>query len=72
MRKGFPGAKPDKFSFWIFEGLNLLPTDNFTDVFPGSGAVTDAWDKWRVRSQPTQDGLFAEDSEEDQPKVAAC
>ncbi len=23
MRRGFPGAKPDGFCFWMFEGLNL-------------------------------------------------
>lgn len=60
MRKGFPGAKPEKFSFWIFEGLNLQPTDDFCDVFPGSGAVDEAWQKWCRRAQPVQDGLFAE------------
>lgn len=59
MRKGFPGAKPDAFSFWIFEGLNLQPTDHFCDVFPGSGAVTEAWHKWSQREQPVQAGLFA-------------
>ncbi len=49
MRKGFPGAKPDAFSFWVFEGLNLLPSDDFVDVFPGSGAVGAAWEAWRNR-----------------------
>ena len=46
MRRGFPGAKPDKFCFWVFEGLNLKPQDQFDDLFPGSGAVTEAWAKW--------------------------
>lgn len=46
MRRGFPGAKPDNFSYWIFEGLNLTTTDEFTDLFPGSGAVGEAWTKW--------------------------
>jgi hypothetical protein len=59
MRKGFPGAKPEAFSFWIFEGLNLQPTDHFCDVFPGSGAVGEAWHKWCQREQPVQHGLFA-------------
>jgi hypothetical protein len=54
MRKGFPGAKPDAFSFWIFEGLNLRPYDEFCDLFPGSGAVGDAWQRWRNRSAPQQ------------------
>ena len=60
MRKGFPGAKPDAFSVWIFEGLNLRAEDHFCDVFPGSGAVTEAWHKWSRREQPMQVGLFAE------------
>jgi hypothetical protein len=59
MRKGFPGAKPAAFCFWVFEGLNLDPTDHFCDVFPGSGAVTEAWQKWCQRAQPVQTGLFA-------------
>lgn len=46
MRRGFPGAKPDAFCYWIFEGLNLVPDDRFDDVFPGSGAVGTAWEKW--------------------------
>ena len=58
MRKGFPGAKPEAFSFWVFEGLNLEPTDHFCDVFPGSGAVTEAWHKWSQRAHPVQAGLF--------------
>ena len=47
MMRGFPGAKPDAFCFWIFEGLNLQPDDEFVDLFPGSGAVSKAWEKWR-------------------------
>lgn len=48
MRRGFPGAKPDKFCFWLFEGLNLTAEDEFHDLFPGSGAVGDAWTKWKA------------------------
>ena len=60
MRKGFPGAKPDAFSFWVFEGLNLRPDDEFCDVFPGSGAVSDAWGKWRQRHEHEQFELLHE------------
>jgi hypothetical protein len=50
MRRGFPGAKPDKVCFWLFEGMNLAPSeDEFYDIFPGSGAVGRAWDKWRTQ-----------------------
>jgi len=55
MRRGFPGAKPDNFCFWLFEGLNLTPDDEFDDLFPGSGAVGDAWTKWKgAQSIPKQ------------------
>ena len=48
MMRGFPGAKPDKFCFWVFDGLNLKPEDEFCDLFPGSGAVGRAWEKWKA------------------------
>lgn len=60
MRRGFPGAKPDNVCFWLFKGLNLEPTDQFDDIFPGSGAVTAAWLKWqRQFDNPTQFELEA-------------
>lgn len=51
MRRGFKGAKPERFCFWIFEGLNLKPEDDFHDLFPGSGAVGNAWRKWIAAQQ---------------------
>jgi hypothetical protein len=51
----FFGAKPDGFCFWLFDLLGLRPGDTFVDLFPGSGAVTRAWEKWCRQ----QDGLFA-------------
>jgi hypothetical protein len=60
LKKGFTGRKPDPFSFWVFEGLNLMDGDRFDDLFPGSGAVTEAYDKWRNRSDPSTSPLFAE------------
>ena len=39
MRRGFPGAKPDAFCYWIFEGLNLVPDDEFHDVSPEVGRL---------------------------------
>lgn len=43
MRPGFPGAKPPAFSQWIFDLLGAAQGDEFTDLFPGSGAVAAAW-----------------------------
>lgn len=59
------GRKREEFCFWIFELLGMHPSDDFVDMFPGSGAVSRAWDTWRAR--PT-DGriagpLFAESNQ---------
>lgn len=59
LRKGTPGAKPVDFCWWVFALLGVLPGDDFVDVFPGSGAVTDALDGYLGRL-PTEPGtLFA-------------
>jgi hypothetical protein len=47
LKKGLVGAKPEPFCFWLFDLLGLRPDDELVDVFPGSGAVTQAWAKWR-------------------------
>jgi hypothetical protein len=46
MRTGCPGAKPPEFCAWLFEVLNLQPGDELVDVFPGSGAVSRAWEEF--------------------------
>lgn len=46
LKKGLTGVKPDRFSFWVFELLNMQPGDQFDDLFPGSGAVSRAWETW--------------------------
>jgi hypothetical protein len=38
-----PGMKPPQFSRWLFRLLGLARGDTFVDLFPGSGAVTRAW-----------------------------
>lgn len=48
-RPGAPrilGQKPPDFCVWLFEAAGLLPSDDFTDMFHGSGAVHQAWDGW--------------------------
>lgn len=54
MRRGFPGAKPDAFCYWVFDGLNLVPEDEFHDLFPGSDAVGVAWEKWKEAQRPVE------------------
>lgn len=46
MQRGFPGAKPAAVCFHIFDWLNMQPGDEFVDLFPGSGAVTRAYQEW--------------------------
>ena len=46
-QRGLPGAKPEDFCFWLFCLLNAQPSDEFCDLFPGTGAVSAAWERWR-------------------------
>jgi transposase-like protein len=47
MRAGLAGVKPRHFAFWLFTVLNMQPQDTLADLFPGSGAVSQAWEDWR-------------------------
>ncbi len=49
LRRGLSGAKPDAFCFWIFDLLNMQRGDVLDDLFPGSGAVGEAWAKWQTQ-----------------------
>lgn len=41
------GAKPEMFCFWLFQVLNLREGDTLVDLYPGSRAVSRAWDRWQ-------------------------
>lgn len=45
------GAKSIEFCGWLFGLLGLEPDDIFVDLFPGSGAVGDAWAWWRCQGR---------------------
>jgi hypothetical protein len=47
LRRGMVGVKPEGFCRWLFAVLNLQEGDEFVDIYPGSGAVTRAWERWR-------------------------
>lgn len=47
LKRGLTGAKPEAFCFWVFDLLNLGADDTLVDLFPGSGAVTRAWERRR-------------------------
>ena len=48
LKRGLTGAKPGKVCFWTFELMGAKPTDELHDLFPGTGAVSRAWEAWRA------------------------
>ena len=60
LKKGLTGAKPVAFCWWLFDVLNLEPTDTLVDVFPGTGIVSKEWERFRRFEQAvTEKQLFA-------------
>lgn len=49
LERGFRGAKPERFIHWILTMLAAEPEDEIVDLFPGSGAVGTAIDRWRAQ-----------------------
>lgn len=47
MKRGLSGAKPERVCHWLFECVGAHPDDALDDMFPGSGAVSRAWESWR-------------------------
>lgn len=56
LKRGMAGAKPGEFCSWLFELLNLKPGDELCDLFPGSGAVTRAWEQFRAERHADEQG----------------
>lgn len=46
------GQKPISFCFWLFDLLGAMPGDEFYDLYPGSGAVTQAWESYKQQFRP--------------------
>lgn len=46
LRKGLVGVKPPNVVRWALEMLGAEPSDEFTDMFPGSGIVEATWLEW--------------------------
>jgi len=60
IKRGFTGAKPAEFIFWLMDVLNVQIGDEVHDLFPGSGAVQSAIDIFMAaQTGQVQDGLFA-------------
>jgi hypothetical protein len=51
MKRGLSGAKPEAVCRWAFEVLGMEPGDTLDDLYPGTGAVGKAWDRWRAELQ---------------------
>lgn len=47
LKRGLTGAKPEKVCHWLFEMMGCEPQDTLADLFPGTGAVSRAWQSWR-------------------------
>jgi len=47
LRRGLTGAKPEAVCHWAFEMVAARPDDELDDMFPGTGAVTEAWRTWK-------------------------
>ena len=49
LRRGLTGAKPEAVCHWCFETVAARPDDTLDDLFPGTGAVAEAWRTWRLK-----------------------
>jgi hypothetical protein len=58
MRRGLTGAKPEAVCHWVFECLGARPEDDLVDMFPGTGAVLEAWRTWRGKFVLPMDPRF--------------
>lgn len=47
LKRGLTGAKPEAVCRWLFEVMGCEPDDELDDLYPGTGAVTQAWERWR-------------------------
>lgn len=51
MKRGLTGVKPERVCHWIFQLMGMQPEDELIDLFPGTGAVTRAWETWNRRCE---------------------
>jgi hypothetical protein len=46
LRRGLTGAKPEAVCHWAFALMGAEAADDLTDLYPGTGAVMQAWRSW--------------------------
>ena len=55
--RAFPGAvtgmKPPQFAVWMFCQLGARPGDELVDLYPGSGAIAEAWRRYTAAASDT-------------------
>lgn len=51
LKRGLAGAKPDPFCDWLIPLLGITKHDTLDDLFPGTGAVTRAWERWKAKQE---------------------
>ncbi len=49
LMKGLSGVKPEPFSHWVFQLLGVEKGDELVDLYPGSGAVGRAFNRYQER-----------------------
>lgn len=49
LKRGLTGAKPEKVCHWLFEVMGCEPDDELHDLYPGTGAVSRAWESWKAQ-----------------------
>jgi hypothetical protein len=59
MQRGLVGVKPDVVCRWLFEVMGCEPTDEIVDIYPGTGAVSRAWESWRRQLSLLTEGTAA-------------
>ena len=47
MKRGLTGAKPEAVCRWCLEVMGAQRHDELHDLFPGTGAVSRAWQSWQ-------------------------
>jgi hypothetical protein len=59
LKRGLTGAKPEAVCHWAFEVVGARPEDDLADLFPGTGAVSRAWQSWRGKFTLPEDARRA-------------
>ena len=59
LKRGLTGAKPERVCRWLFEVMGCEPDDELHDLYPGTGAVTQAWERWSRQGSLLSPGSYS-------------